>query len=169
MRFATISLLSALGMSTGTAQDPAYQHWLLGERLPSWALAEFTSMKLDSLYDWSDHINPFYLEADFNGDSAPDVAMAIVDRRTKQKGILILHGGHAGHAVLGAGISFGNGGSDFDWMDVWRVEPLAEGADLFKGQRGKVPRVALVVEKAESASGLIYWDGKAYRWEQAGD
>jgi hypothetical protein len=28
---------------------------------------------------------------------------------------------------------------------------------------------AIMAEKSESASGLIYWDGKRWRWYQLGD
>jgi hypothetical protein len=31
------------------------------------------------------------------------------------------------------------------------------------------PSIAILAEKQESASGLIFWDGKQYRWYQQGD
>lgn len=168
MRLVAIIALSVIGIGRGAAQDPAFQRWLLGERLPSWALAQFSIMKLDSLYDWSDHINPFYLEADFTGDGSLDVAIAIVQKSSGKKGIAILHGEGTAPAVLGAGTEFGNGGDDFDWMNIWKVEQIKPGSDT-NGQKPRWKGGALHVEQSESASGSIGWDGKAYRWEQAGD
>lgn len=64
----------------------------------------------------------------------------------------------------------GNGGDDFVWMTNWTVRRNKEvgmGASMeppptLKGE-------ALLVEKAESASGIIYWDGEQYLWYQQGD
>ena len=66
--------------------------------------------------------------------------------------------------VVGAGIPFGNGGDDFTWLGVWRVE---DGLALMEVQDFRAE--VLYVEKPESASGLIYWDGKRYQWVQRGD
>jgi hypothetical protein len=72
--------------------------------------------------------------------------------------------------ILGAGMGIGNGGDDFEWMDFWQVYSKTRAAQV-TGE-ASVPRLrgdALLVEKSESASALIYWNGKRYVWPQQGD
>jgi hypothetical protein len=65
-------------------------------------------------YDISFQMEPFYLQADFNGDRKVDVAVLVRQRSTGKFGIAIIHGGMSRAAILGAGISIGNGGDDFE-------------------------------------------------------
>ena len=113
-------------------------------------------------YDFSFHMNPSYLEGDFNGDGKMDAAVLVKERSTGKLGIAIVDGPTGKVAILGAGIGTGNGGDDFEWMDSWQVYSKTR----------KVPRLhgdALLVEKSEAASALIYWNGKRYVWSQQGD
>ena len=121
-------------------------------------------------YDLSFRINPSYLEGDFNGDGKMDVAVLVKERSTGKVGIAIVHGTTGKVTILGAGIGIGNGGDDFEWMDSWQVYPKTR-ADHAAGETS-VPRLrgdALLVEKSEAASALIYWNGKRYVWSQQGD
>lgn len=121
-------------------------------------------------YDVSSHMNPFYLEGDFNGDGKRDVAVLVKERATGKLGIAIVHGTTAKVTILGAGIGIGNGGDDFEWMDSWQVYSKTRAAHA-SGETS-VPRLrgdALLVEKSEAASALIYWNGKRYLWSQQGD
>jgi hypothetical protein len=59
---------------------------------------------------------------------------------------------------LGAGTPFGNGGDNFDWMDSWSISK--------KGKVNGTPTLigdALLVEKMDSASAIVFWDGKEYQ------
>ena len=121
-------------------------------------------------YAFSAHINPFYLHGDFDGDGQQDTAVWIKERATGKSGIAIFHGRTYRLVVVGAGSDLGNGSDDFSWLDAWHVfrrGPVRRGAD------GKSPPKlrgdALMVIKSESASALIYWDGKRYGWYQQGD
>lgn len=121
--------------------------------------------KLDS---W---INPFYLQADFNGDNTKDVAVWLRERASNKAGILIVHGGSNETFVLGAGFTLGKGGDDFAWLGEWRIYPQGP---VIQGpfNQTKPPHLvgdALYVAKQESASGLIYWSGSDYHWYQRGD
>ncbi len=67
--------------------------------------------------------------------------------------------------LLGAGTAIGNGGADFEWMDAWRVVPKKETARSIKGAAGD----GLLVEKTESAGGLIGFVKGRPRWKQWSD
>ena len=121
-------------------------------------------------YDLSFRVNPYYLEGDFNGDGKRDVAVLVKERATGKLGIAIVHGTTGKVTILGAGIGIGNGGDDFEWMDSWQVHAKTRAAHA--AGETSVPRLrgdALLVEKSEAASGLIYWNGKRYVWSQQGD
>jgi hypothetical protein len=115
-------------------------------------------------------MNPSYLEGDFNGDGKMDTAVLVKERSTGKYGIAIVHGKTGKVAILGAGNGIGNGGDDFEWMDSWQVysethPARAQGETSLPRPRGD----ALLVEKSEAASALIYWNGKRYVWSQQGD
>jgi hypothetical protein len=121
-------------------------------------------------YDLSFRINPSYLEGDFNGDGKMDTAVLVKERATGKLGIAIVHGTIGKVTILGAGIGVGNGGDDFGWMDSWQVYSKTRAAHA-SGETS-VPHLrgdALLVEKSEAASALIYWNGKRYVWFQQGD
>ena len=115
-------------------------------------------------------MNPSYLEGDFNGDGKMDVAVLVKKRSPGKIGIAIVHGATGKVTILGAGIGIGNGGDDFEWMDTWQVYSKTRAAHA--AGETSVPHLrgdALLVEKSEAASALIYWNGKRYVWSQQGD
>lgn len=119
---------------------------------------------------FSAHVNPFYLHGDFDGDGQQDTAVLIKERATGKIGMAIFHGKANRLVIVGAGRDLGNSGDDFSWLNAWHVfrrGTLGQGAD------GKPPPKlrgdAIMVIKTESASALIYWDGKRYGWYQQGD
>jgi hypothetical protein len=121
-------------------------------------------------YDFSFRMNPSYLEGDFDGDGKMDVAVLIKQRSTGKLGIAIVHSTTGKAKILGAGIGIGNGGDDFEWMDSWRVYSKTRAAHAAGETSGPHLRGdALLVEKSEAASALIYWNGKRYVWSQQGD
>src|SRR6266850_635406 len=118
-------------------------------------------------YDLSFRTNPSYLQGDFNGDGKMDVAVLITERSTGKLGIAIVHGSTGKVTILGAGIGVGNGGDDFEWMDSWQVYAKTRAAHA--AGETSVSRLrgdALLVEKSDAASALIYWNGKRYVWSQ---
>jgi hypothetical protein len=116
------------------------------------------------------HINPFYLQGDFNGDGKRDTAVLIKSRTSGKVGIAIFLAGKHTPAVVGAGKPIGNGGNDLFWMDAWSVK--SKGA-VERGMTDEAPPKlrgdALLVEATDSASALIYWTGSVYAWYQQGD
>ncbi len=149
------------------AQEPS---WAQAQNVPKWAAPVFDSADFRRDYALSVRINPFLLQGDFNGDGRLDVAVLVVHRRSRASGLAILHAGTQQPLFVGAGRSIGNGGDDFSWMDAWSV---FSGASAPQGADGLAPPElrgdALFVEKLESASAILYWDGEAYQWHQQGD
>jgi len=129
-----------------------------------------TNGSIGTKYNVSFRIKPFYLEGDFDGDGKADTAVLVKERSTGKFGIAIVHGTSGKVTILGAGIGIGNGGDDFEWMDSWQVYSKTRAAHA--PVETSVPRLradALLVEKSEAASALIYWNGKRYIWSQQGD
>lgn len=131
-----------------------------------WALEE----ALGERYRLSSWLNPYYLRGDFDGGGRADVAVLVRERASDKLGIAVLHAETGNVRVLGAGVPLGNGADDFVWMDYWRVQergPVERGA--FGGARPRLTGDAMLVGKSESASALLYWDGRDYVWYQQGD
>ena len=59
---------------------------LLEQRIPKWAFDVISRSEMMKSYEISDEINPFYLEADFNGDDEIDIALFIRDKYSDQNG-----------------------------------------------------------------------------------
>ena len=129
-------------------------------------------------YDLSDAVNPFYLRGDFDGDGKPDYVVLVVNKQSKKRGLAFVRSTSAGVDVLGAGgikLRVGSGQEsyfldDFDWMNAWQVESKhAVGVQLGREVESKMSGEGIVVEKTESASALIFWNGRNYQWVQMGD
>jgi hypothetical protein len=141
-----------------------------GTATPEFALEMFKTTGLDRQYEIVKHLNPSSLTGDFDGDGKADIAVLVKQKSSKKIGIAVYHTSTGKLFFIGAGTEMGNGGDNFEWMDIWRVIPKASAAK-------KVGRVAaatlkgdaIYVEKSESASGLIYWNGRKYVWRQQGD
>jgi hypothetical protein len=135
-------------------------------------LADFYNQeKIKTTYKINKSLNPFYLRGDFNGDKKVDYALAVIESTTDKKGILIYHPATKKYFLAGAGKAIPNGhGDDYQWMDAWEVsDEKIVGQGVTDLKPPKLIGEAIVVQKLESSSGIIYWDGKEYRWYQQGD
>ena len=168
-RYVLFFLVFLLTIWNAYSQAGPTDTWLLEQKLPEWAASAFNA-KAKTSYQLSDFINPFYIQSDFNGDSKTDIAIAVVQTGTTKKGILIFHQQQPGHYVIGAGKDFGNGGDNFDWMDIWKVYSANKiGAGVNAPGTVALKTTAIYVAKSESSSAVIYWNGSAYKWHQQGD
>jgi hypothetical protein len=120
-------------------------------------------------------LNPFYLRGDFDGDGVMDYAMLVSRRNDNKKGIAIWLSSapKSRLIIIGAGTKSRAGGGeydDWDFFDAWQVygkRRVAHGAG--EGEPPKLIGEAILIERTEAASGLLYWDGKGFRWYQQGD
>lgn len=137
------------------AQEVASE-WLARMSLPRWVDTVVGPLLQEGRYALGLTLNPFFQLGDFDRDQRLDAAVFVRSRESGKYGILMLRRANPRPRALGAGSAFGNGGDDFSWLDIWRVEPSGRGDQL-------------LVEKSESASGAITWDGRGYRWTQLAD
>lgn len=125
--------------------------------------------KIPSTHETAAWLKPTRLEGDFDNDGIHDIAVLVKELKTEKLGIAVCSGKSRSIRMLGAGVSIGAGGDDFSWMDKWSVHrgSIGQGAteELPPGYRGD----ALHVEKMMSASGIIFFDSKKFRWYQQGD
>jgi hypothetical protein len=147
-------LLSVSAPKLAAQEAPA--EWLARMSLPRWVDSVIGPLLLKGRYALGLRLNPFFQVGDFDKDGRTDAAVFAREGTSGKEGILLLRRVHPSPTVIGMGHPFGNGGDNFTWLDIWRVEPAAGGDRL-------------VVEKRESASGAISWDGKGYRWTQLSD
>ena len=136
---------------------------LLEKRIPAWVKPVIERAGINESYYISDTINPFYLEADFNGDRVEDIALRIVNKTDGKNGILIVHGQTNVHFILGAGKDFGMG-DDMSWVKIWYVH-REKSIKSFTNEKQemalKYPAIRIV--KTESISAYFYWTGKKYK------
>ena len=170
-RIAAVLVISFcfVGSVIAGERDVSQRDWIQTENIPRWIREVFTAKKLDAKYDFAFHINPFYLGGDFNGDHITDAAILVEEKNTRKVGIAILHRNKNEFFIIGAGQPFWPANDDFRWMDIWRIYP--KGAVKQGYTRAKPPTLigdALIIEKAEASTTLIYWDGKKYRWYSLG-
>ena len=147
-----------------------YDDYIKELNIPTWVRNSFNKTALIKKYDYSFKLNPLYLRGDFNGDNNPDIAIMVKEKSTNKLGIIVIHFGSHNAFILGAGKPIGNGGDNFRWMSNWNVQRKGK---VVQGVDPKAPPFlkveAIHVEKAESSSGIIYWNGKEYVWYQQGD
>lgn len=131
--------------------------------IPEGLLKLFGRARLNNSYVLAfEAVNPFYLNADFDGDGKRDYAVNVRSRNENRAGmweIVILRG---------------NGEVNWLKQDVRRPGyPGPAWQVLYKDEKGKirdngespVPRLigdGFVIEKPESSSALVYWDGKRF-------
>jgi hypothetical protein len=167
MREAVLLFAAMLACGRAASSEPSAAQ---RQGMPAWAVAALQAPEFAKVYQLSARLDPSLLHGDFDGDGQLDQAVLVSRRETGAQGIAFLHAGSARIVVVGAGHTLGNGGDDFSWMDAWsllpsRSIPGGAGEPAPPALRGD----ALLVEKLESASAIVYWDGTAYRWHQQGD
>jgi hypothetical protein len=170
MRILLAGFLGGMHFCIGTsfAAGPEDVDYVVAASLPPAVSEALRDNPKTANYKISTRINPYYLQGDFNGDGKVDTALLIEEKASGKVGIAFVLGRKI--AIVGAGKATGNGGDNFDWMDAWYVYGKSK---VQMGAEETAPPTlkgdALFAMKAESASSLIYWDGKGFAWYQQGD
>lgn len=159
--------------TTGVCQNVTY---------PGWLKDSLRRKGLDIKYELNAYMKPAFLQEDLNGDGKPDIAVLITEKITHKKGILLILNDSSGYYVFGAGTGFGDGSDDFVWAGKWYVYKKKsayetrfdkKSGDVLGGKEIKLSHpcisVASLEDGAEVSGGLIYWNGKKYRWIQQGE
>jgi hypothetical protein len=111
-------------------------------------------------------LNPFYLRGDFDGDGRPDYAVLV--RRGSNRGIALCRGSSPKAITLGAGSAF-NEMTDLDFTSWHIYDKHFVERGVGEGSPPKLMGKAIWIEWDESASALIYWNGRGFSWYQQGD
>ncbi len=143
-------------------------------QLPAWAQTAWQQAQLDRTHVRSTYIRPGFLQADFNGDGKPDVAIAVAHRTSPSRGMVIFHQGQSKPFILGMSskASAEPPAASFDWASKWKLyvkrttfEVIPDSYDAISGTRTvRLQHPAIEFIKDESSMGLLYWTGRTYRW-----
>jgi len=141
----------------------------------------FKNKGLEAKYSLSPSLQPGWLKADLNGDGVPDVAAMVVEKRSRKKGVLVLHGKTGEYFVFGAGTMVAKM-DDLSWTDRWSLytkktayETLFDqrSGDIKGSRKILLAHPGVLIEHLEdgvmAAGGILYWAGKGYRWIHQGD
>ena len=143
------------------------------ENIPGDVHQAVESGRFAESYKLDGTMNPFYLRGDFDGDGKIDYALWIKAKAGGATGIAIWLSSLHRFIILGAGSPFkfaGSTESNFDNLNVWQVcgkRSVEQG-----GEAGPPPKLlgeAILVGRSESGSGLIFWNGRSFKWYQQGD
>jgi hypothetical protein len=163
-------MVSFLSFGTAIGASNAEPSTIALSSIPPHIVEALNKPALSAKYSISTHLNPFYVQGDFDGDGKLDCAILVKHKASGKLGIAIVHGRKGDISVLGAGKAFGNGGDDFAWMDVWYAYSKGQvSRGVGEGSQPTMKGDALMLIKTESASGLAYWTGTQYSWYQQGD
>ena len=154
-----------------TTERQQHDDLVWDQNLPEELRSFFNKEQIRTTYEINKGLNPLYLRGDFDGDKKTDYALAVFEIKTKKKGVLIYHPAKKKYFLVGAGRSIPNGwGDDYAYMDAWEVYDKKEiGKGVSDAEIPKLNGEAILIQKLESSSGLIYWNGKEYRWYPQGD
>lgn len=122
-------------------------------------------------------LNPNQLVEDLNGDGKKDIVLFVEDKKTRKKGICILHSGSTKCVILGAGKEFYSGGDDFRWVDHWEIIPEGETWETTFNSDGDVlgEKKVILENKSirlcvdEGGCGVITFNKGSYIWVHQGD
>jgi hypothetical protein len=147
-----------------------YDHWIQEQNVPNEVIEAFHNSSVDTLLEFSFHLNPFYLRGDFDGDGKVDYAILIKHKKNGKHGIAICYSSKKQVFIIGAGNKFGNGNDDFIWIDIWSVSPkLLDYKSHWENNALNMIAEGIEVGKSESSAAMIYWDGKEFKWYQISD
>lgn len=125
----------------------------------------------------SNKLEPSYIMEDLNGDGEKDITLFVEDKKSKKKGICIVHSTSSKCVILGAGKEFYAGGDNFMWVDTWEVIPAGESwertfkkdGDILGDKKVFLKNKSIKICVEEGGCGVITFNDGEYIWiHQAG-
>jgi hypothetical protein len=118
--------------------------------VPLWADSALTKSGFWGSYDFTSRVNLDIAFADLDGDGLWDVALGIVDRGGRRRGVAIVNQIDRSVHILGAGRPLGNGRNEFSNWDLAALLGYRAGVRVLDWH----------------ASGWFVWNGHTYVWVQ---
>lgn len=138
------------------------------DQMPYWAVKKWEELAKQQGLAISTRVNPFIWRGDFDGDGRFDLAILVKHSQTNKEGIVLLLRSNR-PLLLGAGHTFGNGGDDFSWIDLWYVEDRGTTQRSYYEKSVSLSVDGIIVAKEGSASALVYLERGKAKWQQQGD
>jgi len=149
--------------------------------IPKWFVESFTNHHLNVGYTLTPFLRPAFLSADFNGEKITDIAVLVIEKKSKKKGVVLIDGKTKQYYLFGAGVKFGNGGSDFSWLKQWRVynhtltyeTQVDKDGALTESKKNRLHHPGILIMDEQdgepTSGGIIYWNNSKYIWIQQGE
>lgn len=109
-------------------------------------------------------INPFLISGDYDGDGLTDFAVQVRTKKDQHQGVLICFAKDVAVLVGAGGPTPWTEGQDARWpFDSWF---LARKGSKHLSIYPKIKFDSLALVMADEGGGLLYWDGRKFRWQQ---
>lgn len=128
----------------------------LSSPLPLWVDSALVMAGFWQSYDFTSRLGPQISVADLDGDGLWDIAISIVDKSGRRRGIAIVHRIDRSVRILGAGQPVGNGRDQLPSSAAWGVGRLI------------AHRSGIRVE-GWHLHGWLVWNGRSYAWVEDSD
>jgi hypothetical protein len=153
MRIRITLLIASLCLAAVPGRGDAQHVSQVGWGVPAWVDTALIAAGASG-YASTSTVNPQWGWGDFDGDGFYDIAIDVVARGSRARGILIVHRIDRSVHVVGAGRPLATGRSDLGSAG-WAIERLAHHRDVLRvdGQMGNL-------------HGWVAWNGREYVWVQ---
>ncbi|NQV48873.1 MAG: hypothetical protein HQ507_00140 [Candidatus Marinimicrobia bacterium] len=152
-QIALIILILSLGLYAGQPAQLAQY-----DDLPKGVYSDLVSSGFFDLYEVYFEMTPFFQRGDFNGDGKFDIAIQVISKTSRKRGIVFLHNNDLNYHVIGAGKKFADLGDDFSWLKKWRID-----AHTLQTSNINESAEALILDNPDFPKSLVYFDGRSYR------
>ncbi len=102
-------------------------------------------------------MSPFFQRGDFNGDGEFDIAIQVICKTSRKRGIVFLHNNDLNYHIIGAGKKFGDLGDDFSWLKKWRIDSYS-----LQQSRVSARAEALILDNPDFPKSLVFLGSRGY-------